>query len=36
MEKDHGSGSSAKLRAGATHAGIERAGLVGKIVRKET
>lgn len=30
VEKDHGSGRSAKLRAVVTHAGIERAGLVGK------
>ena len=36
VEKDRGSGRSAKLRAGATHAGIQRAGLVGKTVRKET
>ena len=35
VEKDHGSGRSAKLRAVATHAGIQRAGLVGKTVRRE-
>lgn len=35
VEKNHGSIRSAEFRAGATHTGIQRAGPVGKIVRKE-